>query len=636
MTLITPLRQMSVLCLVAFLPTAVVPPVAAAQASTRPLSVPTEQTAEATPRRADPQGADSDADQSADHLTSVMLRTYHTRQLKPDTLIATLRKLGLAARIEKRASDGIIVQASAAEHTAIAALITALTEPTEPTAPTEPTEPTASRGHIQPVGGRTQHSDAMAARLRDALGTTQPPIPSVRPFKFYPDTATAQEKWLHDVLERPCPELDFPGETPLTEVLDHIAEFASSEYPDAAGRKRTLYFLPDAAELLQEGVERLDDVVVTDIRITEATIESALNLIFEQTTEPQLELIIHNESALVTTHWQINNHRYLQTRIHDVGDLLRRRFYEVDRGNLAPVGGSGGGSSGFYSLTPQLLGESPSEDSPTDTIHPLCALITEMTYPPYVWQHTDGDGGSLRLVGDALVIRQGHACQREIVRLLNRLSVSAKTPHSDITVYQPYGPDAPPRERWLHSLMDAPCPELDFPGETPLSEVLEKLAAPVNKQHQANGGAERLRFIPDIMELEGINSLEDVQIRDVQLNGERLDSALRLIFGQTCEPALTWVIENETLLVTTETKASELMRMRTYPVGPVQRRMFGNNPCLLIDVIQNMTSPPALWTEIDGEGGGISVAGDCLVIMQTPHVHQQIVRLLNQLNAVAP
>lgn len=589
---------------------------AAAQASTRPL--PAQQT---------------EPENRASHQTQTTLRTYQIDNLESDTLLATLRELQLAAKIEKGNAHSIVVQASTAEHAAIAALLADLT-----TAP-------ADIGRIKPIGGHTADQSAVAAALADVLEGAAEPAPA-RPFSFSPSTASAQEKWLHDVLEMPCPELDFPGETPLTEVLDHIAEFASSEYPDRTGRKRRLHFLPDLAELSEEGVELLEDVSITDIHIRDTTMESALNLIFEQTTEPRLELIIHNESALVTTHWLTNNHRYLQTRVHDVGDLLRQKFAATGkrknkRKNRSsetlpadiPYSGGFGGGGGQFSVTPQLLGESPAQILPTEPQHPLCALVVEMTFPPYMWQEIDGEGGSLRLVGDTLIIRQGHACQREIVRLLNRLSRSSQATDSDTADYQRYGPDASPRERWLHELMDAPCGTLDFPGETPLADVLEKIASQLSERHPGNDNSARLQFLTDFreLEIEGIESLDDVLVRDIYLDGVSVENALRIVFDQTQEPALTWVIRDETLLVTTETRQSELLQLRTYNVAALNQRLFADDPEGLTDTIQAMTWPSALWINIDGEGGNIRLADDSLVIMQTHHVHQQIVRLLNQL-----
>lgn len=54
----------------------------------------------------------------------------------------------------------------------------------------------------------------------------------------------------------------------------------------------------------------------------------------------------------------------------------------------------------------------------------------------------------------------------------------------------------------------------------------------------------------------------------------------------------------------------------------------------LAELIQEMTSPPALWMNVAGEGGSISVAGNALVIRQSPSVHHEIVELMNMLLSV--
>ena len=130
-----------------------------------------------------------------------------------------------------------------------------------------------------------------------------------------------------------------------------------------------------------------------------------------------------------------------------------------------------------------------------------------------------------------------------------------------------------PVEKWLGQMLDKPVPLLDYPGETPLSEVLEQISNYYTTTWGQDGGASgtdfRMTIYPDRaeLELESIDSLEDVTVSDINFEGMTLRNALKLIFAQTTDPALTYVIENEVLKVTTVAKADETLTTRVYPVA---------------------------------------------------------------------
>ena len=150
-----------------------------------------------------------------------------------------------------------------------------------------------------------------------------------------------------------------------------------------------------------------------------------------------------------------------------------------------------------------------------------------------------------------------------------------------------------PAETWLRNLLDEPCPPLDFPGDVPISEILQQISDYyTNTYGSAGGGAGadyRMTIIPDRAELEldGISSLDDVTVSDISLSGITLKNALALIFGQTSDPELTYMIKNEVMLITTVT-ASELdenLITRVYPLG-------------------DLAIPPNLHLQLGGGGGG--------------------------------
>ncbi|MEP3479571.1 MAG: RNA polymerase sigma factor [Fuerstiella sp.] len=51
----------------------------------------------------------------------------------------------------------------------------------------------------------------------------------------------------------------------------------------------------------------------------------------------------------------------------------------------------------------------------------------------------------------------------------------------------------------------------------------------------------------------------------------------------------------------------------------------------LIQLVRDMTSPPCLWLDMDGQGGAISITGNSLVVRQSRRGHDEIVKLLNLL-----
>ncbi|MEP3478893.1 MAG: hypothetical protein ABJZ55_06575 [Fuerstiella sp.] len=130
-----------------------------------------------------------------------------------------------------------------------------------------------------------------------------------------------------------------------------------------------------------------------------------------------------------------------------------------------------------------------------------------------------------------------------------------------------------PVEEWLRKMLDKPIPPLDFPGETSLKEILDTIQAYYTTTFGAGGGAAgtdyRMTIYPDRaeLELESIDSLDDVLITDIEFQGMTLRSALKLIFEQTTEPALTYIIEDEVFKITTLAKAEDTLVTRVYPVA---------------------------------------------------------------------
>ncbi|MCA9038456.1 MAG: hypothetical protein KDA91_25195, partial [Planctomycetaceae bacterium] len=131
-----------------------------------------------------------------------------------------------------------------------------------------------------------------------------------------------------------------------------------------------------------------------------------------------------------------------------------------------------------------------------------------------------------------------------------------------------------PTEAWLNRMLKEPIPNLSYPGEVSLKEVLDQLSQHYTDTYGSVGGGVgsdfRMTIVPDRVELdlEGISSLEDVTISDVELQGILLKNALKLIFAQT-DPELTYMIRDEVMVITTREAAEsdENLITRVYPMG---------------------------------------------------------------------
>ena len=129
-------------------------------------------------------------------------------------------------------------------------------------------------------------------------------------------------------------------------------------------------------------------------------------------------------------------------------------------------------------------------------------------------------------------------------------------------------------EEWLNRMLSEPIPLLDYPGEASLDEILSFLADYYTETWGSVGGGTgsdyRMTIWPDfqILSEEAIDSLEDVTVQDIVLEGITLKTALKLIFERT-DPELTYIIQDDVVKITTAEVANsdEYLDTRIYPVG---------------------------------------------------------------------
>ncbi|MBC7967740.1 MAG: hypothetical protein H7Z17_17645 [Fuerstia sp.] len=130
-----------------------------------------------------------------------------------------------------------------------------------------------------------------------------------------------------------------------------------------------------------------------------------------------------------------------------------------------------------------------------------------------------------------------------------------------------------PAELWLERMLDEPVKSLSFPGDNPLTDILEEISTHFTATYGASGGGAgadyRMTILPDLGALaEDSITLQDVIIRDIELDGITLRNALTIILSQT-DPELTYMIRNEVMFITTKTfaEADENLTTRVYQVG---------------------------------------------------------------------
>lgn len=264
--------------------------------------------------------------------------------------------------------------------------------------------------------------------------------------------------------------------------------------------------------------------------------------------------------------------------------------------------------------------------------------------------------------------------------------------------FKTYPSDAAPVERWMYELLDKPITYVDDPGEAPLDMVMQTLQDELNAVHRTGADdTNRVRVCFDKLALadEDIAFPVDIMIDVSQIKGLSLRNALAIIMQEARSTAnLTYVIQNEVLLITTAFAAEDMYFTRVYNVDELLDLDFGNgyyagnqgfggggggffavpspqqattqaagttppatgqndmqgmggmegglggaagqaytpDPITLATVVMDMTSPPCSWLENDGAGGVIHIAGRSLVVRQTFQGHQEVVRLLNLLS----
>lgn len=155
-------------------------------------------------------------------------------------------------------------------------------------------------------------------------------------------------------------------------------------------------------------------------------------------------------------------------------------------------------------------------------------------------------------------------------------------------------------------------------ADTPLADVSDFLSR-----------EQKFPILLDVVAIEEAGLLVDEPI-NFNVEKIRVDQALDLILS---EFELTWYVEDGILHVTTIEVSNEKFLNRSYDLAPF--RAAGIEPGTLLEII--MQASNALWEEVDGSGGRISIVGDVMTIRQPYQVHRHLPQLLGAIiNASDP
>jgi len=147
---------------------------------------------------------------------------------------------------------------------------------------------------------------------------------------------------------------------------------------------------------------------------------------------------------------------------------------------------------------------------------------------------------------------------------------------------------------------------VDEPLESVLAQFGQEFSIPI---HIDRGALEEC----------GISAETEVTI---DLHGIKLRSALNLIFREPSLVGLTYIIQDEVLLITSEDRANESLKTVVYDVKAFPARI---DEVILATVAQDS------WVHSTGEGVLQKLKPGVLVIAQTQAVHRKIEALLSQL-----
>jgi len=342
----------------------------------------------------------------------------------------------------------------------------------------------------------------------------------------------------------------------------------------------------DLRALEEAGVE--SDTPLRPLKLKQVTLRSVLQHLVGQA---ELALLVRDGKLVVTTTDRASNE--LITKIYRIDDLVRIK---------------------------------DSDGTTVDNYDPLIDLL-ETVVVPDTWDAVGGPGTISGFQG-TLVISQTDEVHEEIERTVAALRASRAAQLAGV----------PPEPHWADSPAQGAL-RRDFAERSKQRETFEFDELPLADALRALGEKFGVQFVLNLKTLEEAGVGSDTPVTAI-LRQVTLPAALRRILAPM---ELTYLLQDEVIVVTTTDQASNELTTVVYPVGDLighAAAVAAADGCTLsvfdalIDVVTT-TIKPNSWDEVGGPGSAAVLGvGASIAFSQTLEVHGETQRLLAGLRQV--
>ena len=406
------------------------------------------------------------------------------------------------------------------------------------------------------------------------------------------------------------------ADLPLDEAIQKLSKLIDRE------------FLIDLEKLSDEGISSDQNV---SLKLGEMTAWQTLDFLLKPL---QLTWVAHDGVLEITTHTHAEE--LLVTRVYDVRNLakllepLTKEMIARQRRAKPEQGGGGNGGGGFFSVPSvaistgavgQFGGGFGSRRVDATPVAPkpveawLAHVISECL--SLKWQDKDGEGGTVQFGRGCLIVSQTYRGQFEIAGFLDALEhlVEGKVAGKSIAARR-IGYPAEEDAAIFETLSKPRTVEIQ---DEALEQVLSQMAREAGI---------RLWIDRAALSDEGIST-------DIIISPRRRMQKLPLgiCLKKILEPfQLVYVVDEGTLVVTTQARANEMTTIRLYDISRISRIANENSGTGVLSVLSRSTH--GKWEQQDGEGGNaVLVSPKHLAVRQTQQVHSEIALLIDDLTS---
>lgn len=188
---------------------------------------------------------------------------------------------------------------------------------------------------------------------------------------------------------------------------------------------------------------------------------------------------------------------------------------------------------------------------------------------------------------------------------------------------------SPPSRQTRASIEAAAEHRIEAALDSPLRAPIDFVATPLSQIIQVISNDYGIPIVIDSPALDAVASSPDVEIT-ISIGNVTLRSALELMLKSAREGDLTYIIDNEVLMITTQEEAEMRLEVIVYRVDDL---LDGDEATCdrLIDVIVSSVEHESWMENGTGEGEALSFPPGMIVISQTRRVHAEVERLLDHM-----